>query len=237
MSSSKGWGTAWGIVITNDDGIDAVGLAALVDAGRQFGEPIVVAPARPHSQCSHSVSTDRIIVRELRPRWFVVEGTPVDCVRIAIEHLAPSARWIFSGINHGGNLGGDVLVSGTVAAAREAALRGRLAIAVSQYRRADVPDCWMTSGQRAQVAIKEIMRERQQSGSFWNVNLPAVPSDRVPTVVSCPLDPHPLPIAYRPEENGFRYVSTYHQRPRLAGHDVDCCFRGAITVSQLTCSG
>ena len=111
------------ILLTNDDGIDAPGLAALRDAAAVLGgDLVVVAPAECHSGCGHRVTTDRAIrVEELARGRFRVGGTPADCVRIAVAQLVPDAALVLSGINAGGNLGADVHHSGTVAAAREAA--------------------------------------------------------------------------------------------------------------------
>lgn len=124
------------ILITNDDGVDAPGLAAAAHALAELGEIIVVAPDRERSAASHSMSLDRPLrVDELRPGWHAVDGTPVDCVYLGILHLLPRrAALVVSGINDGYNLGSDVFYSGTVAGAVEGALRGVPSIAVSLER-------------------------------------------------------------------------------------------------------
>src|SRR5438046_2980116 len=107
------------LLLSNDDGIDAPGLAALLDAARDFGEPVVVAPASPQSGTSHTVTWERGV--RLEPRGanrFAIHGTPADCARLGLLRLAPDAKWVLSGINDGGNLGADVYYSGTVAAVR-----------------------------------------------------------------------------------------------------------------------
>lgn len=114
------------ILVTNDDGIDAPGLAALVEVARSLGEVTIVAPHCHRSGCSHAATSDQSLhLVERGPRHFALCGTPVDCVRVALLHLDPRIELVLSGINDGGNLGVDVLMSGTVAAAREAALLGR----------------------------------------------------------------------------------------------------------------
>src|SRR5437764_14701467 len=123
------------LLLTNDDGIDAPGLAALLAAARPLGEPVLVAPLAAHSGCSHRVTTDGPIRVEHRPAGFAVEGTPADCVRVALHDIVRDAAWVLSGINAGGNLGADVYISGTVAAVREAVLHGYPGVAVSQYRK------------------------------------------------------------------------------------------------------
>src|SRR5262249_41461736 len=108
------------LLLTNDDGIAAPGLDALHSAAAALGERIVLAAAEAHSGCSHRVTTgDAIRVAGARPGWWVVHGTPADCVRLALHGLADDAGWVLAGINHGGNLGADVYHSGTVAAVRE----------------------------------------------------------------------------------------------------------------------
>ena len=121
------------ILVTNDDGWDAPGLAALKTLAGQIGDVYVLAPRDPHSYAGHRVTTDGpLVLTETGAREFTLSGTPADCVRVAIATLFPEIDWVLAGINRGGNLGADLFTSGTVAAAREAALLGRPAIAVSQ---------------------------------------------------------------------------------------------------------
>src|SRR5688572_17400184 len=130
-------------LVTNDDGIDAPGLKALAEAAAQLGEAVVVAPTETLSGCSHRVTTSqpiRVIPRPLSA--YAVEGTPADCVRVALHLVAPDVAWVLSGINAGGNLGADVWHSGTVAAVREAVLHGFPGIAVSQYRKRGMEVDW-----------------------------------------------------------------------------------------------
>src|ERR1043166_3476254 len=124
-------------LVTNDDGIDAEGLAALVEAAALCGDVICVAPDSHYSGCGHRVTTDRPLKlsRAGDDRW-ALDGTPADWVRVALAHVVPDVDWVLSGINHGGNLGVDVFHSGTVAAVREAALHGKRAIRPRPHRRA-----------------------------------------------------------------------------------------------------
>src|SRR4051794_4474837 len=108
------------LLLSNDDGIDAPGLQALLKAAGTAGVPLVSAPAGPQSGCSHAVTWEAGVQIEPRgPDRYAVHGTPADCVRLGLLRLAPDAKWILSGINDGGNLGADVYYSGTVAAIRE----------------------------------------------------------------------------------------------------------------------
>jgi 5'-nucleotidase len=111
------------LLLSNDDGIDAPGLAALFDAAREFGEAVIVAPAGPQSGVSHAVTFERAVrLEERSPTHFALHGTPADCARLGLLRVVPDAKWVLSGINHGANLGADVYYSGTVAAVREAVL-------------------------------------------------------------------------------------------------------------------
>jgi 5'-nucleotidase len=222
------------LLLTNDDGIDAPGLAALVAAARELGEPVVVAPTRAHSGCSHRVTTDGPIRVERRPLGFAVEGTPADCVRVALHDIVPDAAWVLSGINAGGNLGADVYHSGTVAAAREAVLHGVPGIALSQYRKRGQELDWGRAAAWVGPLLRELTGRPWQPGLLWNVNLPHLAAAAAdPDMVLCPLDPAPLPLTYRREGDQWHYAGDYHNRRREPGADVDVCFRGQIAIARL----
>lgn len=224
------------ILLTNDDGIDAPGLAALAVAARSLGgEAVVVAPAEPHSGCGHRVTTGRpLAVEEAGAGRFRVSGTPADCVRIALARIVPDATLVLSGINAGGNLGADIHHSGTVAAAREAALHGRAAVAASQYHRRGSEIDWGRAAAWLAGVLQEIDRSAAGPGWFWNVNFPDLPPmEQRPPVVECPVDPSPFALEYRLADDGWHYDASYHERPRLAGSDVTTCFGGAIALSRL----
>lgn len=127
------------ILVSNDDGVSAPGIRAATEALRALGDVdvMVAAPDRERSAASHSISLDRPLrVDEIEPGVFAIDGTPVDCVYLALLHLVPrKPALVVSGINNGYNLGSDVFYSGTVAAAVEGALRGVPALAVSLERR------------------------------------------------------------------------------------------------------
>lgn len=231
------------LLITNDDGIDAEGLAALRRAAARFGEATVVAPERCHSSCSHTVTTERPLeLRQVDPDLFALDGSPADCVRIGLTHLLPDVDWVLAGINHGGNLGADVHLSGTVAAVREAALFGRCGIAFSHYRRRGKAIDWNQAGVWVGQVLAELFAaEKLPPGRFWNVNLPhpdELPvGDGLPARVICPLDPNPLPIRFEAIDEGgrrtFKYNANYHERLRRGGSDVDTCFGGKISITEV----
>ena len=121
------------VLVTNDDGINAPGLAALAEALAPLGDVYVVAPEREQSTVGHALTLHRPLrVDRLAERRFAVNGTPSDCVNLAVLGLLPAEPMlVVSGINHGSNLGDDVTYSGTVSAAMEGTLLGIPSIAVS----------------------------------------------------------------------------------------------------------
>ena len=223
-------------LITNDDGVDAPGLEALVTAAMNLGDPVIVAPAGPQSGVSHTVTWESAIRIEPRgEKRFAIHGTPADCARVGLLRLVPDADWVLSGINHGGNLGADVYYSGTVAAVREAALHGWPGVAISHYHKTGGEFDWSRAGRWIVSVLAELLVRPHEPGLFYNVNLPHLRSDEPdPEVMWCPLDPHPLPLSYRHEETtGLHYDGDYNARQRKPGSDVDVCFSGGIAVTAI----
>ena len=225
------------LILTNDDGIQAPGLAALQSAASEFGEIVTVAPDRQHSGSGHRVTEySHIAVESQSAQKYAISGTPADCTRIALTHLVPEADWVLSGINEGGNLGCDVFMSGTVAAVREAALMGTTAIAFSQYRHGmKAPVDWKIASGWVQLVLPRLFSEQLFPGEFWNVNFPD-PSDLSddPAMVFCQVDVQHYQLEYEPQQNGVVYRSVYQERPRTPGRDIDVCFSGDIAISKLT---
>jgi 5'/3'-nucleotidase len=234
------------LLLTNDDGIDAPGLEALASAARTLGEPVIVAPAGPQSGVSHAVTWREGVRIEPRgenrqsgsdrqsgPDRFAIHGTPADCTRLGLLRLVPDAKWVLSGINHGANLGADMYYSGTVAAVREAVLHGWPGVAVSHYRKSGIDYDWARAVKWVTPILSEILAKPIEAGLFYNVNLPILPAEvDDPEVVWCSLDPNPLPLNYRhEEESGLYYAGDYQLRHRTPGADVDVCFGGRIAVT------
>jgi 5'-nucleotidase len=222
---------------------------ALEAACRQSAcRAVIVAPKEPHSGCGHRVTTDRpLVLEQVGPDRFHVDGTPADCVRLALTMLVrspgdpgggaeerPTVDWVFSGINAGGNLGVDVHHSGTVAAAREAALHGVRALAASHYHRREEPIDWDRAAAWMAAVLAEVVPLPLESGEFWNVNLPHPLGGAAarPPVVQCRIDPSPLPLGYANGPDGWRYRSRYQERQRVPDGDVAACFGGAISLSR-----
>jgi 5'-nucleotidase len=121
------------ILVSNDDGIHSEGIAALAEAMREVGDVVVVAPDRERSAVSHALTLHRPLrVAQLGPARYAVDGTPTDCVNLAVNGILPRRpALVVSGINKGANLGDDVTYSGTVSAAMEGTLLGIPALAIS----------------------------------------------------------------------------------------------------------
>ncbi len=160
------------ILATNDDGIQAPGLKALEKALIQLGEVTVVAPDREMSATSQSISLHTPLrIHALDDRHYAVSGTPADAVIIALHHLMPERPdLVISGINPGGNLGENVVYSGTVAAAMEATLHGVPAIAISLASRKR-KDFSAAAAFAAQLVAK-VLEEGLPRGIMLNVNVP-----------------------------------------------------------------
>lgn len=223
-------------VVTNDDGIDAPGIRALVEAVKALqGNVVVVAPQAHLSGCSHQVTTTRPIQIQQRSGWeYAIAGTPADCIRIALSHLGLKADYVLSGINAGGNLGADVHVSGTVAAVREASLHRIPGIAISHYRQGKREIDWELATAHTIRVLTNLLNQSTAPGAFWNVNLPHLSLDRSePAIQVCAPCTQPLPASYRVENDLLYYTGEYAKRLRDPGADVEVCFSGNIAVTLL----
>ncbi len=225
------------ILLVNDDGWDAPGLAALCRIAREMADVWTVAPLGKMSGCGHQLTLHRPIeVHAVGDRIWAIDGTPADCVRLAVARWELAVDWVWSGINEGSNLGCDVYRSGTAAAAREAGLLGIPSWAVSQYQRAwRAPFDWNQSVPMVHRVWEVIRFSTRRPGTFWNVNLPD-PDDAAqpePPIIECPLDPHPLPIEYIHDSSTSTYQGRYASRRATVGSDVAHCFAGAITMTLL----
>lgn len=162
------------ILITNDDGIQSIGLKILAEKAKKYGDVIVVAPKVEQSATSQAIRIRQGLsfekIEDLVPGvdTYTVDSTPADCVRFACYFLKDSFDVVFSGINNGFNLGEDILYSGTVGAATEGVLAGRKAIAFS---------CKHNHFETAEVAFDQVMEyilkhDLLNLSPLWNVNIP-----------------------------------------------------------------
>jgi 5'-nucleotidase len=224
------------ILLTNDDGIDAPGLAALHEIADRMADTMIVAPAEPHSGVGHRVTTHAPIrVDQVGPDRHRVDGTPVDCIRIGLKEIAPDADWVIAGINPGANLGSDLYQSGTVAAAREAAILGYRSIAISQYIAQNRMIEWPITRTHADGILAMLLKKNLKKGCYWNVNLPhPLASASKLAHEFCDPDPNPHKYEFRRNGSEFTYEGTIHERPREPGRDVAVCFGGKVAISKLT---
>ncbi len=221
------------ILLTNDDGIEAEGLQSLYRRLVAEHDVFVVAPHEQRSNCGHCVTVQRpLSVVSVASNQWTIDGFPADCIRVAMAHLKLPIDLVVSGINHGGNLGVDVVMSGTCAAAREAAIHGIPGIAISQVRKHDIKLDWDTSSQRAFKLFDQVRQLDKSGPGFWNINLPAVAPDQVLDQSKvCILETNPLPLSYEMIDNRLEYRSDYHSRKRGDKTDVAYCFEGIASLT------
>jgi len=168
------------ILVSNDDGILAPGLALLADVCRDVASVTVVAPDREQSGTSHSLTLHRPLRPQRRPDGaFQVDGTPTDCVMLAMQALMPEPPdFVFSGVNHGPNMGEDVLYSGTVAAAMEAVMLGVPGIAISFA--GHQPETLATYRDTLVRLVGKILCVQPfPRQMLLNINLPPIPASEV----------------------------------------------------------
>ncbi len=171
------------ILVTNDDGIRAPGILAVAQALARLGEVTVVAPAENQSGKGHSITigdpmyVDKVALPDVPTAWRVV-ATPASCVKVALGALmTDKPDLVVSGINRGYNLGAVSYVSGTVGAAREAALQGIPAIAASMAVEGDPH--YLAAAEMVRRIAEQVKRRGLPSGSFLNVNIPAGSADAI----------------------------------------------------------
>jgi len=171
------------ILVSNDDGINAVGIKTLERIAHAVSDDVwVVAPESNQSGAAHSLTLSRPLrVRRHGERHYSVDGTPTDCVLIALQRIIEDQRvdLVLSGINHGANLGEDVTYSGTVAAAMEATLFKVPAIAMSQVCASRQHIRWPTAERFAPEVIDRLLSVPWRPDVLVNVNFPDLDADEV----------------------------------------------------------
>ena len=237
------------ILVVNDDSIHAPGIALLAKAAMELGEVTVVAPA---NQCS--AMSQRITIRgDMRvdkvedfpvpvKAAYKVDGTPADCVKIAMQYLLEEKPdYVFSGINDGYNAGFDIAYSGTLGAAFEAVMNGVPAMAFSNTMHSplDIAETYLVD------IIRELMVAGQGRGEVWNVNFPAVAPDQLKGILR---DRTVAPIQfysenYRETKLPDGAVALTGQGSPLteqdetpAGTDVEAVLKGYISIGKVKCA-
>ena len=166
------------ILVSNDDGVHAEGIGALSEALRACGEVIVVAPDRNRSGASNSLTLEvpLRVTRINESGYYAVKGTPTDCVHLAVNDLVrPEPDMVVAGINHGANLGDDVIYSGTVAAATEGRHLGFPSIAISLVGKTH----FATAAHHAVLLVKGLMKHPLPADQILNVNVPDLPLEQI----------------------------------------------------------
>lgn len=178
------------ILVTNDDGVTAKGINCLVEVAKKFGDVVVVAPDKPQSAMGHAITINAILnVKEIsvngNVRTVSTSGTPVDCVKLAVQevlHRKPDL--VVSGINHGSNASINVIYSGTMSAAVEAALEGIPAIGFSLLDYSHDAD-FTAAKHYAELIIPQVLNEGIPLGTCLNVNIPKLNLEDIKGIKIC----------------------------------------------------
>jgi len=225
------------ILLTNDDGIHSDGLHKLEEALSTVGDVYVVAPAAEMSGASHSLTLARPLrIRQIDERHWTVDGTPTDCVTLALNKIIPPEELpdiCASGINHGGNLGDDATYSGTVAGALEATILGVPGLAFSLVARENFD--FTEAAKFAVLAVRKVLAERLPEGTLLNINIPVgeikgamVTRQGIKNarpVISEHIDPRGKPYFWIGEE--------YFNSNAAGGTDYNAIERGFVSVTPL----
>lgn len=230
------------VLISNDDGIHAPGLEILERIARRlFAEVWVVAPEVEQSAASHSLTIRRpLYLRQLGSRRYTVDGTPTDCVLIAMHELLRDAPpdLVLSGINRGGNLGEDATYSGTIAAAMEGTLLGIRSIALSQVYANGADVQWSTAERWTEAVLGRLHGFDWPPSVLLNVNFPNVPVETVSGVEITRQGRHKIGsgIVEGHDPRGQRYFWIGSERAEdrsIPGSDLEAVHRGAVSVTPL----
>ena len=233
------------ILLTNDDGVYAPGLRALRSELQKLGNVIVVAPATEQSAAGHSVTiTAPLVVQEVldeanRPMGWAVEGRPADCVKLAVRELLPEAPdLVVSGLNAGSNAGINVLYSGTVAAAIEAAFFRITSIACSLEVTKARPADYATAAAHSRTVIEQLIARQPPAGSLFNINVPDLERGPIRGVRAVPqnLAAYEETFDRRRDPRGRLYFWTgasFHCPAPHPDSDVTALAEGWITVTPL----
>ena len=233
------------ILVTNDDGIGAEGLAVLRRIAEKLSSDVwVIAPEWNQSGASHSMTLhEPLRCRQTDERTFVIRGTPTDCVLMGVRHLLLEKRpdLILSGVNHGSNLGEDVTYSGTIAAAIEGTLLGIRSIAMSQTGgSAEEGDIhWETPLEHGPALVSKLLENGWPTGIVINVNYPSCPPHAVAGIEVTRQgrrDQALLHIDKRNDPWGTPYFWFGFERPPstlVAGTDLAAIDEGRISVTPL----
>ena len=227
------------ILVCNDDGYHAKGLKVLADVASRYGCVRVIAPDRNKTASSHSLTLQRpLSLKQAENGFYYVNGTPTDCVQLALslfDDFTPD--WIFSGINHGVNMGEDVLYSGTVACTTQGYLLGIPSIAFSLDDKSNT--YWATAEKAVESVIKILISQQWPTIPLWSVNIPRVQPEALKGIKSVPLGQrrHVKKVidATNPYNEPVYWLGQLGE-PLLNGEETDfkANSEGYVTVTPLT---
>jgi 5'-nucleotidase len=229
------------ILLSNDDGIEAEGLATLFDALQRVGTVTVAAPTREQSGISHGMTTRKLIPVQASERkgakWFSIDATPGSCVRLALESLLPEKPDIVvSGTNRGENLGLVTFYSATVAAARAAAFLRIPAISVNLQSGPEMD--YVVAADFTASLVRELARKGFEKGLLLNVNVPALPRDKIKGIKITRLDLQPTVEFFEKKEtrDGWDLYWPSYKILEAGPEDTDtwAVRNGYISISPLT---
>lgn len=231
------------LLLTNDDGINAKGIYALAKELEKYHEVIIVAPDNERSACGHSITLSRpLIVKEvelegLKSKAFSVDGTPADCVKIAINKLiAGNIDMVVSGINRGLNLGTDVLYSGTVSAAIEACIYKIPSMAISMAIKKNIENYEMAAVYAGKILITAV-ENNIGNDIVLNVNIPLLEENEIKGIKVCKIGSRLYNNCYIETvgENGETRYEIKGELKDIHEEDSDTLFfkEGYVTVTPL----
>ncbi|OQX08821.1 MAG: 5'/3'-nucleotidase SurE [Desulfobacteraceae bacterium IS3] len=232
------------ILLTNDDGVHAEGLWAIYRKFSENHSVTVVAPDRERSAISHGISLNEALrIRQINVYGgypaYSINGTPADCVNMGIMVvLGGNPDLVISGINPGLNMGNSVSYSGTVAAAREAALHGIPAIAVSIFN--FQPSHYDTAAVFAEILAKHVLENGLPFGTFLNVNVPDIPMEKVKGVRICRQETGPVSEYFEkridPRNQEYYWLGAeFREAETDSDTERGAIFRKYISVTPLKC--
>lgn len=226
------------ILVTNDDGIASAGLQALAASLKALGEVWVVAPDRERTAVGHSLTLHKPLrINRLDKRVFSVNGTPSDCVNLALKHVLKSLpALVVSGINRGVNLGDDVTYSGTVSAALEGTILGVPSIAVSQEGKDRFR--FVVGAHYAARVAKLVLQYGLPEETLLNINIPDCPKRAIKGVQVTSLSRRRFenPIIEKIDPHGRKYywiAGTRISWDRSKGSDHEAVRRGMVSITPI----
>lgn len=231
------------VLLTNDDGVTAKGLAILAKELEKYHEVIIAAPSSQRSACGHSITIEEpLIIKEveldgIKSKTYSVSGTPADCVKVAVEKLIEGKiDMVLSGINNGANVGTDVIYSGTVSAAIEAAMYKIPSIAVSSYTK-DGLDNYEIASKYAIKMLSKAQNRPIKDDVVLNINVPLLAEEEIKGIKVCKIG-NRLYDSYFVEEIREDNHKSYKLRGKINNDDykdTDIYYlrRGYVTLTPL----